>query len=347
MGAHYGVHMFQIRRETGQLDGVRDLITGQEPAAGCWAPALLALYTELRMARPARRLLDALADEGALRRNRRTEYMPTVLAYLVEAALFLDDPATLRRLRPLVAEHRGLNLVSDQFVALSGAADRYLGMIDAALGDADPIPSFDAAAELARRCGFAVDLALTLTARARHLARIHGPAAPDVLDAVAQARAIAEPIGQRRVLRALAGTSAAQPLHGTTRPARADHGLTERELEVLRLLCRGRVEPRDRPTADHQREHRRQPRALDPDQDRQREPHPGGDAGRLPRLGSARLVLVGCGQPLVSLSRFVVLGAMRTMSSVQCPGDGLDRLTGRRLVAIVGRLRPGRSCRAG
>ena len=31
----------------------------------------------------------------------------------------------------------------------------------------------------------AVDLALTLTARARHLARIHGPAAPDVLDAVA------------------------------------------------------------------------------------------------------------------------------------------------------------------
>lgn len=234
-GAHYGVHMFQIHREMGQLDAVRDLITGQEPASGCWAPALLALYTELRMARPARRLLDALADEDALRRNQRTEYMPAVLAYLVEAALFLDDPATLRRLRPLVAEHRGLNLVSDQFVALSGAADRYHGMIDAALGDADPIPSFDAAAELAQHCGFAVDLALTLTARARHLARIHGPAAHDVIDTVAQARALAEPIGQQRVLRALPGL----PAHAPGPRPLPDSGLTQRELEVLRLLCQG------------------------------------------------------------------------------------------------------------
>jgi DNA-binding CsgD family transcriptional regulator len=227
--------MFQIRRETGQLDAVRDLITGQEPASGCWAPALLALYTELRMARPARRLLDALADEDALRRNQRTEYMPAVLAYLVEAALFLDDPATLRRLRPLVAESRGLNLVSDQFVALSGAADRYHGMIDAALGDADPIPSFDAAAELAQRCGFAVDLALTLTARARHLARIHGPAAHDVIDTVARARALSEPIGQQRVLRALPGL----PAHAPGPRPLPDSGLTQRELEVLRLLCQG------------------------------------------------------------------------------------------------------------
>ncbi len=161
--------------------------------------------------------------------------MPTALAYMVEAALFLDDPTTLRRLRPMVAEHRGLNLVSDQFIALSGAADRYLGMIDAALGDTDPIPSFDDAAELARRAGFVVDLALTLTARARHLARTRGPEAPDVLDAVEQARAIAEPIGQRRVLRALSGltANAAGPRPGT------DSGLTERELEVLRLVCEG------------------------------------------------------------------------------------------------------------
>jgi DNA-binding CsgD family transcriptional regulator len=187
------------------------------------------------MARPARRLLDALADENALRRNQRTEYMPTVLAHLVEAALFLDDPAVLRRLRPLVAEHRGLNLVSDQFVALSGAADRYLGMIDATLGDTDPIPSFDAAADLAQRCGFTVDLALTLTARAQHLARIHGPAAPDVIDAVAQARALAEPLGQRRVLHALLSLTAHAP---GPRPV-PDSGLTQRELEVLRLLCQG------------------------------------------------------------------------------------------------------------
>jgi DNA-binding CsgD family transcriptional regulator len=232
--AHYGVHMFQICRETGRLDAARKLLSGNESHSDRWAPALLALYTALRMERPARRLLDEMAASETLDRNRRTEYMPTALAYMVEAALFLEDAATLARLRPLVAEHEGLNLVSDQFVALSGAADRYLGMIDSALGDADPIPRFDAAAELAVRTGFDVDLALTLAARARHLARTRGRGAPEVLAAVEGARAIAEPIGQRRVLEAL---PVAVPGAGP-RPW-VDSGLTDRELQVLRLVCQG------------------------------------------------------------------------------------------------------------
>ncbi len=232
---HYGMHMFQIRRETGRLAGVRDLVTGQEPLTGCWAPALLALYTQLRMTGPARRVLEALAEEPVLRANGRTEYMPIALAYLVEAALFLDDHSTLRRLRPLVAQHSGMNLVSDQFVALAGAADRYLGMIDSALGEGDPMASFDAAAELGRRCGFTVDVALTLTARAHHLAKLHGPHAPDVVEAVTAARAIAEPIGQTRVLRSLVELG---PQRSSSRPA-PDHGLTEREHQVLRLLADG------------------------------------------------------------------------------------------------------------
>lgn len=231
---HFGLQMFQIHRETGLLDGTRHLVTGEESISGRWAPALLAMYTALRMAQPARRLLDVLADGDALDRNRRSEYMPTAMAFMVEAALFLDDSATLARLRPLVAEHEGLNLVSDQFIALSGAADRYLGMIDAALGDADPIPRFDAAAALASRAGFDVDLALTLTARARHLAQTRGPEAPEVLGAAERARAIAEPIGQRRVLQALPGHA-----RGPAPRPGADSGLTERELEVLRLVCEG------------------------------------------------------------------------------------------------------------
>ena len=140
-------------RSAGRPGGWLALATsspGRSPLPGCWAPALLALYTQLRMAGPARRVLDALVDESVLRANMRTEYMPIVLAYLVEAALFLGDHAVLGQLRPLVAQHGGMNLVSDQFVALGGAADRYLGMIDSALGDADPIPSFDAAAEFGR-----------------------------------------------------------------------------------------------------------------------------------------------------------------------------------------------------
>ena len=235
--AHYGVHMFQIHRETGRLDearrpdhrrGTRSPGSGRRPSLPC--------TRSCGWLNPARRLLDVLADETVLERNRRSEYMPTALAYMVEAALFLDDPATLPRLRPLVAEHSGLNLVSDQFIALSGAADRYLGMIDAALGDADPIPCFDAAAELASRTGL----------RRRPRPDADRPCAPPCPDArprgarrrstrSQRARAIAEPIGQRRVLRALPGltASAAGPRPGT------DSGLTDRELEVLRLVCEG------------------------------------------------------------------------------------------------------------
>jgi DNA-binding CsgD family transcriptional regulator/tetratricopeptide (TPR) repeat protein len=230
---HFGLHMFPIHREMGRLDGARHLVTGAESIEGVWAPGLLALYTALRMAQPTRRVLDLLAGEAVLDRNHRTEYMPTILAYLVEAALFLEDAATLTRLRPRVAEHEGLNLVSDQFICLHGAADRYLGMIDAALGD-DPLPRFDAAEALASGAGFDVDLALTLTARARHLAQELGPEAPEVRDAVERARAIAEPIGQRRVLDALPGP----PPGAGFRPG-ADSGLTDRELDVLRLVCEG------------------------------------------------------------------------------------------------------------
>jgi DNA-binding NarL/FixJ family response regulator len=56
-----------------------------------------------------------------------------------------------------------------------------------------------------------------------------------VLDVVAQARALAEPIGQHRVLQALPGLA---PRTLGPRPM-PDSGLTQRELEVLRLMCQG------------------------------------------------------------------------------------------------------------
>jgi DNA-binding CsgD family transcriptional regulator len=234
---HLGIQLFFTRRETCRLGPVTALLSGDESVRGRWAPGLLGVYTALGMREPAARLLALMADDGALRANWRSEYMPTALAFLVEAALLLADAAMLTKLRPMVAEHSGLNLVSDQFIAHHGSADRYLGMIDSNLGHADPLELFDAAADLDRRSGSVVHLGLTLVARARHLAKVSGPASPAVSAALAQAREVATPIGHTRVLRAAAAL-APEPSKVHLRFAEPS-GLTPRELEVLGLLAQG------------------------------------------------------------------------------------------------------------
>jgi hypothetical protein len=54
--------MYLVQREAGRLEAVRSLVTGEEPPTQQWAPGLLALYTELELKQPARRLLWWLLD---------------------------------------------------------------------------------------------------------------------------------------------------------------------------------------------------------------------------------------------------------------------------------------------
>lgn len=94
----YGVQTFMVRRETGGLEPVRRLITGDELPTDHWPPGLLALYTELGMSAAASRLLGWLLDQQ-LPLYERTAQWPGVLAFLVEAALALQDATAARRLR--------------------------------------------------------------------------------------------------------------------------------------------------------------------------------------------------------------------------------------------------------
>ncbi|HEX6888016.1 MAG TPA: AAA family ATPase [Candidatus Nanopelagicales bacterium] len=228
---HLGLQVLLVRREMGLLGATSAVVTGDEDAGATWSPGLLALYTELGMWGPAQRVLERVAAPEVLAANARTGYMATALGFMVDAALALHDEVVLQRLRPILAQHAGLVLVSEQFVAVSGTADRYLGMVDSALGQGDPIASFDAAEHLAQRAGFVVDRALTLAARAQHVAAAEAPSAPEVARCVAAARALAEPIGQRRVLRML------DHLPGPSgNPRGAPPRLTAREQDVLALL---------------------------------------------------------------------------------------------------------------
>jgi DNA-binding CsgD family transcriptional regulator len=239
----YGFQIYMIRRETRDLDLTRRVITGSEDPRDHWAPGLLAVYCELGLTDSAARVLAWLLD-GPSDELRNSSLWPVVLGFITEAGLLLGDEAVLRRVRPMLAEYRGLNLLSGQFVGVLGSADRYLGCVDAALATADPLTRFDAAEELDRRSGSRLHLATTLAVRSRYLATSQSAGDRRKARLAAdEARDLAEPIGAQRVLAILDHTSAVHAgagRRGLARPAGGGAGgLTERELDVMRLLIDG------------------------------------------------------------------------------------------------------------
>jgi DNA-binding CsgD family transcriptional regulator len=227
----YGVQMYMVQREAGSLDAVRPLITGDESPTQQWAPGLLALYTELGLAQPAQRLLHWLLERYTDNDPVSGDW-PVRLAFMVEAATRLEDEPTARRLRPLMAEYAGLNLVGGVFIAVFGSADRYLGRLDSLLGTGSPAEEFEAALDLDVRTEAPLHQAETLAAHAAHLRRT-GKDLARAQQLTEQALSIAEPRGLRRIVGMLAS-------HGEERRARArPDGLTTREVDVLRLLGAG------------------------------------------------------------------------------------------------------------
>jgi DNA-binding CsgD family transcriptional regulator len=228
----YGVQMYLVQREAGHLERVRPLITGQESPAQRWAPGLLALYTELGLEQPAQRLLEWLLDRYH-DHDRDSGDWPIRLVFMVEAATWLEDLPAARRLRPLMAEYAGINLLAGHFVAAFGSADRYLARLDALLDVGSPEDLFDAAFDLDERTGALLHQAETRAAHAAYLRRAgKDPARAQQL--AEQAWSIAEACGLSRITGMLAPRDS-QPGRMTGRP----DGLTTREIDVLRLLGAG------------------------------------------------------------------------------------------------------------
>ncbi len=229
----WGVQQFMLRRVTGGLEQVRSLVTGQESFDEHWLPGLLALYTELAMWQPAGRLLTHLCDR--LGDHRFGAQWAGVLAFATEAAVRLDDTAVAATLRPLVAGYAGANLMAGASVAVFGSADRYLAELDSVLGVPSADTHFGRALAMDRRMGAVTHQAETLAAwyrhRVRHPDALPGPTAADL---AGEARALARRIGHRRILRELDAEPAPRVEH-----ACLPNGLTEREVEVLRLVADG------------------------------------------------------------------------------------------------------------
>ena len=227
-GSH-GVQMFMIRRETGDLKTYSGFVDGSETFAGRWVPGLLALYTELNCERGMTRALNQLLNRNLSDRTDEAQW-PMELVFMVEAALELGNREALHALRPYVARYAGKNLVAGQFVALFGSADRYLARIAALGGDTRSAERhFVAALEMDRRMGSVVHVTETLARQALVAAsRGRSEDARRLADEARGYRRVDRPDGVLELVDSLLTTDLEGP-----------DGLTDREVEVLRLLAEG------------------------------------------------------------------------------------------------------------
>jgi DNA-binding CsgD family transcriptional regulator len=224
-----GVQMFMIRRETGDLKRFAGFVDGSETFAGRWVPGLLALYTELNCDAGMTRALNHLLNRKLGGHTNEAQW-PMELVFMVEAALELGNREALHALRPYVLPYIGKNLVAGQFVALFGSADRYLARIAALGGDnAAAELHFGAALEMDRRMGSVVHVSETLARHALFAASCGR--AEDARRLADEARAVAAAIGQNRVVELVDSF--------LTMDVQGPDGLTDREVEVLRLLAEG------------------------------------------------------------------------------------------------------------
>ena len=231
----YGIQMFSLRREQGRLAELAPVIrilAADAKRVGPWRPGLVSVLVELGMEGEARRELAQVVAEG-LDPFRESLWL-AALTYLTDACAALGDQATAAMVYPELEPLAGTNVMIGHLVACNGAADRYLGMLAATLGESDRAEAhFERAMELNRRMGASTWLAHTACEYARLLLAC-GPGERDRGQALlAEAAALAERIGMPALLGRIRALGAAAPSAG--RP----DGLSSREVQILCLVARG------------------------------------------------------------------------------------------------------------
>lgn len=232
----YGIQMFSVRREQGRLAELAPVVRVLASAerGGVWGPGYAAILAELGMLEEARRELDRLERDGV--HGLRESLWVASLTYLADAVAAVGHASLARLLYPELAPFAGGGIMIAHGVAFYGAADRFLGMLAATVGDTDAaVAHFERAAELNERMGSLTWLAHTEYEHGRAL--LARGTADDVAAAgehLARAAALAERIGMLALLARIRALGA-RPRREPSIP----DGLSAREVEILRLLARG------------------------------------------------------------------------------------------------------------
>jgi tetratricopeptide (TPR) repeat protein len=173
----HGIQMFGIRREQGRLAEIAPalrILAADDRPDGPWRPGLVSVLVELGMEREARRELARVAADG-LEPFRESLWLAS-LTYLTDATAALGDEATCRAALSRARAARGHERHDRAPRGVQRAADRYLGMLAATLGEWDRAEEhFEGAMELNRRMGAATWLAHTAYEYARMLHARAGP----------------------------------------------------------------------------------------------------------------------------------------------------------------------------
>ena len=188
------------------------------------------MLAELAMEEQVRGELDRVQAEG-LEPLREGLWLAS-LTYLADAAGAVAHRGVAALVYPLLAPLAGTNVMIGHGVACYGAADRYLGMLAATLGDTDgAVSHFEAALHLNREMGASTWLAHTDYEYGRLLVSGRDPERGAQL--LTEAALLAETVGMPTLL------ARVRALAPTPSPPLPD-GLSGRELDVLRLVAGGR-----------------------------------------------------------------------------------------------------------
>lgn len=230
----YGFQMFGIRREQGRLaelaPAVR-VLAAEDLREGPWRPGLVAVLAELGMEQEARRELSRIAAEG-IGQFRASLWLAT-LVYLTDACAALGDEEVAAVLYPELEALEGSNVMIGHLVACYGAADRYLGMLAATLGDAERAERhFEAALAQNQSMASRTWVAHTKYEYARFLLG-QGRGNRNRAEALAgEAATLAEQIGMEGLLGKI------RSLGVRPQPGLPD-GLSPREVQILALVAKG------------------------------------------------------------------------------------------------------------
>lgn len=239
----YGLQMFSLRREQGGLKELAPLVehfVHSSSKGSAWLPGLTLIYCELGKRDEALIEFEQLASEDFSAVPRDAMWV-TALAYMTEVCTFLEDDHRASTLYGLLLPHDSRNIVAAPNIACYGAAARYLGMLAATMKHwADAERHFESALAMNLRQKGWPWLAHTQHEYARMLLARGEPGdrarAASLFD---DCLARADKLGMKKLVEQ-ATTSRGSLARATLDEVRHPAGLSNREVQVLRLVAAGR-----------------------------------------------------------------------------------------------------------
>ncbi|HRP28056.1 MAG TPA: AAA family ATPase [Burkholderiaceae bacterium] len=236
----YGMQMFCLRREQGRLREALPMLqqfVRDTPDAQTWKPGLALVYAELDMREACAAEYAGLGWQHMAGSPTDAGRMTTAI-FAAEVCVHLQDGERAALLYETLRGRAGTNLLGDTSGPCLGSADRLLGSLATVMGQWDAAQRhFEAALAMDAATGWKVWLAHSHYRYAQMLHRRARPGDTEKARALlAQAQALGSALGMQMLVarvEALAGLLGAPP------PA-YPCGLSEREVEVLRLIAIGR-----------------------------------------------------------------------------------------------------------